>query len=70
MEEGGIASFEHLLAALASGCPPHGGMALGFDRLLSLLWQTNSIRDVIAFPKNQSGYDPCVGAPSSYQHIH
>lgn len=59
-----VSQFEHLLTALASGCPPHGGMALGLDRLVALICGTDSIRDVIAFPKNGSGFDLCVGAPN------
>lgn len=57
------ADFGHLLGALTSGCPPHGGIALGFDRLLSILCQTENIRSVIAFPK-WAGRDLMVGAPS------
>jgi len=59
-----IRDFNHLLEALASGCPPHAGIALGFDRMVALLGGTNSIRDVIAFPKTASGADALVGSPS------
>ncbi|KAG9306632.1 hypothetical protein G9A89_004179 [Geosiphon pyriformis] len=58
------AGFGHLIRALGSGCPPHGGIALGFDRLIALMVGTDSIRDVIAFPKALSGRDLCVGSPS------
>lgn len=53
----------HLLAALESGCPPHGGIALGLDRLLSIMCNTKSIRDVIAFPKSADGKDLLSNAP-------
>lgn len=53
----------HLIEALESGCPPHGGIALGLDRLLSIICETNSIRDVIAFPKSFEGKDPLSKAP-------
>lgn len=57
--------FGHLLEALSFGCPPHAGLALGFDRLCAMVVGTQSIRDVIAFPKNQSGVDPVVSSPSN-----
>lgn len=57
-------SMQHILDMLSSGCPPHGGIALGLDRLLSILLNTATIRDVIAFPKNHEGRDPLSGAPS------
>ncbi|XP_025421969.1 aspartate--tRNA ligase, mitochondrial [Sipha flava] len=59
-----IETMSHLIEALRSGCPPHGGVALGVDRLLSILCNTNSIRDVIAFPKTFEGKDLLTGSPS------
>ncbi|QSL67005.1 hypothetical protein MERGE_001392 [Pneumocystis wakefieldiae] len=55
-----ISEFSHLFEILSSGCPPHGGIALGFDRLVAILHGTNVIKDVIAFPKTSSGADPVV----------
>jgi len=56
--------FGHLLRAFRYGVPPHGGIALGLDRIVMLLAGKDAIRDVIAFPKTQSGADPLTGAPA------
>ncbi len=58
------AQFGFLLDALAMGAPPHGGIALGIDRMTMVLAREPNLRDVIAFPKNQAGLDPMSGAPS------
>jgi len=55
--------FGHLLRAFSFGAPPHGGIALGLDRLIMLIAGTDSIRDVIAFPKNNRGQDVLTNSP-------
>lgn len=56
--------FGFFISALNYGAPPHGGIALGVDRVVSMILDTTSIRDVIAFPKNRSAYCPLTDAPS------
>lgn len=63
-KEQALAQFGFLMNAFEYGAPPHGGIALGFDRLCSLFGGADSIRDFIAFPKNNSGRDVMIDAPA------
>ncbi len=63
-EEQAREKFGFLLDAFAFGAPPHGGIAFGWDRIVALLAGTDSIRDVIAFPKSGGGFDPLTQAPA------
>jgi aspartyl-tRNA synthetase len=57
--------FGHLLTAFEYGAPPHGGFAFGTDRLCMVLSGEPAIREVMAFPKSQQGFDPLTGAPTA-----
>ena len=63
-EEEAQEKFGFLLDAFSFGAPPHGGIAFGWDRIVALLSQADSIRDVIAFPKSGGGFDPLTSAPA------
>jgi aspartyl-tRNA synthetase len=64
-EEQAQEKFGFLLTAFAYGAPPHGGVAMGWDRICALLAGVDSIREVIAFPKSGGGLDPLTGAPAA-----
>ena len=64
MPEHRVMEFAHLLEVLRAGCPPHAGIALGFDRLVAMMLGRDSVRDVIAFPKSGKGEDVLIKSPS------
>ena len=69
-EEESKEKFGFLLDAFRYGAPPHAGFAFGIDRLAAILSGEENIREVIAFPKTQSGADPLTNAPSQLENNH
>ncbi|MEA1980820.1 MAG: amino acid--tRNA ligase-related protein, partial [candidate division Zixibacteria bacterium] len=57
-------NFKHMLEAFEYGVPPHGGIAPGIDRLLQILFNEKSVREVVAFPKTGDNREPMTGSPS------
>ena len=68
-EEEAKAQFGFLMDAFQFGAPPHGGLAFGLDRLVAILGGQETIRDFIAFPKNNSGRDVMIDAPSKIDDV-
>jgi aspartyl-tRNA synthetase len=64
-EEEAAVEFAHILDAFKFGAPPHGGLALGLDRVVMLACREDSIREVIAFPKNNKGMEIMTSSPGS-----
>lgn len=64
MSDERMKDFEHLIEVLRAGCPPHAGLALGFDRMIAVMLGKESVRDVIAFPKSGKGEDLLVKSPT------
>jgi aspartyl-tRNA synthetase len=64
MSDERLGDFAHLIEVLRAGCPPHAGLALGFDRLVAVMMGRESVRDVIAFPKSGRGEDMLVKSPT------
>ena len=64
MSDERLKDFAHLIEVLRAGCPPHAGLALGFDRLVAVMMGKESVRDVIAFPKSGKGEDMLVKSPT------
>ena len=59
--------FQSLITAFKYGCPPHGGMALGIDRIIMILKDESNLREVQAFPVSTSGQDLMMGSPSTLE---
>jgi len=64
MSEERMNDFSHLFEALRPGCPPHAGIAIGFDRLIAVMTGQESVKDVMVFPKSSKGEDMMVKSPA------